>query len=56
MRSNCKINNENISRSDDIDDKTYYQSHEQINEVKYNLIIKIYLINVYLMKQCIVVL
>ena len=34
MRSNSKINSENISRSDDIDDKTYYQSHEQINEVK----------------------
>ena len=28
MRSNNKINSENISRSDDIDDKTYYQSHE----------------------------
>jgi hypothetical protein len=42
MRSNSKINSENISRSDDIDDKTYYQSHEQINEVKYNIIMKIF--------------
>ena len=42
MRSNNKINSENISRSDDIDDKTYYQSHEQINEVKYNIIMKIF--------------
>ena len=42
MRSNSKINSENISRSDDISDKTYYQSHEQINEVKYNIIMKIF--------------
>jgi hypothetical protein len=52
MRSNSKINNENFSRSDYISDKAYYKSHEQINEVKY---IK-YLMNIYLMKQCIVVL
>ena len=52
MRSNSKINNENFSRSDYISDKAYYKSHEQINEVKYNK----YLMNVYLMKQCIVVL
>ena len=42
MRSNSKINNENIIRSDDISDKTYYKSHEQINVVKYNIIMKIF--------------
>ena len=42
MRSNSKINSENISRSDDISDKTYYKSHEEINEVKYNIIMKIF--------------
>ena len=42
MRSISKINNENIIRSDDISDKTYYKSHEQINVVKYNIIMKIF--------------
>ena len=42
MRSNSIINSENISRSDDISDKTYYKSHEQINVVKYNIIMKIF--------------
>ena len=42
MRSNSIINSENISRSDDISDKTYYKNHEEINEVKYNIIMKIF--------------
>ena len=37
-----KGNSENFSRSDDISDKTYYKGHEQINEVKYNIIMRIF--------------
>ena len=42
MNSNNKIKNESFSRSDDLNDKEYYKSHEQINEVKYNIIMKIF--------------
>ena len=42
MRGFNRINNENVNTSDAMSDKTYYKSHEQISEVKYNIFMKIF--------------
>ena len=42
MRGFNRINNENVNTSDAMSDKTYYESHEQISEVKYNIFMKIF--------------
>ena len=42
MRGFNRINNENDNISDTMSDKTYYKSHEQISEVKYNIFMKIF--------------
>ena len=42
MRDYSRINNENDNSSDVMSDKMYYKSDEQINEVKFNIFMKIF--------------